>query len=62
MPLPPSDHPLWKILHLGIAVVGVTILITHGVEGTHAAGLDTEDAAGMVGVASAARLFWTALK
>lgn len=58
MTLPPKDHPIWKVLQGAISLVGLLILVIHGVDGGHTTGLDASDGAGAVGVGLAGRLAW----
>lgn len=61
--LPPADHPLWKILQSLICLIGLAILVTHGVDGGHVGvGLDPEDGAGAIGLLAGGNLLRTLLK
>lgn len=62
MTLPDKDHPFWKVLQALISLVGLTILATHGIDGSHAGGVDLEDGAGVVGAGAAGRLLWQVIK
>jgi hypothetical protein len=57
--LPPADHPVWKIVHSVIAVVGLYIVVAHGAGGTHDVDtVDLSDGAGVLGLGAALRFFW----
>lgn len=62
MRLPPSDHPIWKVLQGLISLAGISILVFHGVDGGHTSGPDAEDAAGVGGLALASRMAWVFFK
>lgn len=62
MTLPPSDHPVWKILQGLISLVGLAILATHGIDGGHTGGVDVEDGAGVVGLGVAGRMLYQTFK
>lgn len=63
MTLPPADHPIYKVLQAAISVIGLAILVTHGMDGGHVGtGLDLEDASGGVGLLAGANLVRQLLK
>ena len=62
MTLPPADHPIWKLLQALVSLVGLAILVMHGVDGGHAGGVDVEDGAGALGLGAAGHLAYRLLK
>ena len=60
--LPPKDHPLWKTTQ-GLAGLGLaTLMVWHGIDGSHTAGFDPADGAGVLGVGILGKLVWQYLK
>ena len=58
-----ADHPIWKVAQSVVGVIGLTILVTHGVDGGHqSTGLDREDLAGAVGMVAAGNVARQLLK
>lgn len=63
MPIPPADHPLWKVLQSSVAVIGLSVMVLHGMDGGHTVGaVDVEDGASLIGIGAAAKLLYSAIK
>ena len=62
MTWPEKDHPAWKLAQSIVALVGLAILVFHGIDGGHAGGVDVEDGAGVAALGLAGKLVYQALK
>ena len=62
MRLWPANHPIWKLAQSIVALVGLSIVAFHGIDGGHIGGVDLEDGAGVAGLGLAGKLVYQALK
>lgn len=58
MPWPEKDHPVWTLAQSIVALIAILVLVLHP-NGAHRGSVpDMNDAAGMGGLALAAKLLW----
>jgi hypothetical protein len=54
--MPDKDHPVWKTLQIAFTVIGLVVLVVHGVDGAHDGAVDVSDVGGVASVGVGVKL------